>query len=145
MHVRRLFVLASLALSSLAGCGDIGRVVLDVSFDSADLELRARGLEIVVREVGTPGTGCADLWVQTPTGLAEDRQFIAYPNRVDVRASPVDLDRYPALTLFVYAYASADVDSTGRPTSAPIAGGCVEQIVDPVKTTSVAISLVAAP
>lgn len=145
MLVRRLLVLAPLALSALMGCGDIGRVVLDVGFATEDLELRTRGLEVVVRDVGTPGTGCGNLWVQTPTGLDEDRNFIVYPNRVDIRASAVDLEKYPLLTLMVYAHPSTDVNDEGAPTSAAIAGGCVEQTIDATKTTSVTISLDPAP
>jgi len=140
MLVRTLRFLAPLALLAAAGCGDIGRVVLDLSFSTEDLELRTRALEVVVRQTADGVDGCDNLWSQTPTGLAEDRKVIAYPNRVDVRASPVDLDRYPALTLLVYAYPSSDIS-----TAQPIAGGCSEGPVDPAATSSVDIVLEAAP
>lgn len=140
MLVRSLRALAPLALLCSFGCGDIGRVVMDVSFSSEDLELRTRALEVVVRETAEGVDGCDNLWLQQPLGLAEDRKVIAYPNRVDIRASPVNLDQYPALTLLVYAYPTADIE-----TSEAIAGGCAESAVDPNASTELAIVLDPAP
>lgn len=145
MHVGRMRTIAPVLLAgsllASAGCGDIGRVVLDVDFASEDLELRTRSLEVVVRESAPSAMGCARLWDTTPSGLAEDRQVIPYPNRVDVRASPVDLDRYPVLTLLVYAFPSAE----GPDTSSPVAGGCTELTVDPAASTELNVQLEAAP
>lgn len=140
MLVRSLRFLAPLALVGAFGCGDIGRVVLDLGFASEDLELRTRAVEVVVRETSEGVDGCDNLWSQTPTTLAEDREIIEYPNRVDVRASPVDLARYPALTLLVYAYATTDTE-----TAQPIAGGCIESAVDDGATTELSVVLEAAP
>ncbi len=144
MLVRRLRYFAPLAFMAAIGCGDIGRMVVDVNFASEDLELRTRGLEIVVRAAG-PVFGCENLWGNPGERGLELRNFLAYPNRVDVRASPVDLDMYPELTVFVYAHPTTDVDDEGNPASAPIAGGCTLHVVDPAVSTSLTVELEAAP
>ena len=141
MQVARLLALAPVLALALGGCGDIGRVVLDVDFSAEDLELRTRSVEVVVRESAEGADGCARLWDSSPSGLAQDSSVIPYPNRIDVRASPVDLDRYPVLTLLVYAYPSLE----GPETSSPVAGGCAEVNVDPQATTEVSVILEAAP
>ena len=140
MLVRRLRALAPLALVSALGCGDIGRVVIQVSFPNEDVELRTRALEVVVRDVAEGADGCENLWSNIPTGLAEDRNVVPYPNRVDVRASPVDLERYPVLTFLIYAHPSTDVEA-----SVSIAGGCAQLAVDPTSTVEVDVALDVAP
>lgn len=144
MLVRSLRYFAPLAFLAALGCGDIGRMVVDVDFATEDLELRTRGLEVVVRAAG-PFFGCENLWGNPEERGLELRNFVAYPNRVDVRASPVDLDMYPELTIFVYAHPTTDVDDEGHPASAPIAGGCALHVVDPSVTATLAVQLEAAP
>jgi hypothetical protein len=136
--MKRLF--ASLSFGLLVACGDIGNVRVDVAFPDEETELKTRALLFVVREVPKDREGCADLWTNQPTGLAENRSVIEYPNRNDVVAAPVKLSMYPLLTLLVYAHPSRDVSA-----SSPIAGGCKETPIDPESTQSLIIPLEAPP
>jgi len=78
-------------------------------------------VELVVREVEGQ-TGCdSDLWATQPLGLAEDRDY-GVPG--EVLRSSVDLDRYPELDLFAYAY---DGPLTGEATH----GSCMHVVVTP--------------
>ncbi|MCB9646528.1 MAG: hypothetical protein H6730_08015 [Deltaproteobacteria bacterium] len=146
MFVRSLRALAPLALLSALGCGDIGRVVLDVTFPSEDVELRTRALRVFTRQAPTDGSdGCAALWSTVPTGLAQNDNILAYPNRVDMVVSRVNLANpvnseppptSPALSFLVYAYPTIDVA-----TSEPLAGGCAQLDVDPNVTQEISIEL----
>lgn len=141
MLVRYLRFLAPLALTAAFGCGDIGRVVLDVQFTSDRLEQQTRSLEVVVRQSVMGANGCDNLWSTVPTGLAEDTEYVLYPNRVPVRASPVDLAQYPVLTMLVYAHSA----TVALDAAEPIGGGCIEEAVDPNESREFSVVLDDAP
>lgn len=129
-------LLGALFAGLLAGCGDLGSVDVKLMFPDEATQASTRRLLFVVREVPKTGSGCAALWSSDPTGLAETRSLIDYPNRNDVLAAPVRLAQYPALTFLVYAHPSRDIAS-----STPIAGGCEETKIDPNATTDVLLTL----
>lgn len=133
----------TLAVASLLGataCGDIGNMRVALDFDDEEVEGRVRAVMFVVREVPPSGNGCALLWSNQPTGLAENRSVLEYPNRTDIVAAPVKLSMYPKLTFLAYAYPTRDVTA-----SEPIAGGCVDADVEPDVTSEVRIALEKAP
>jgi hypothetical protein len=121
---------------ALAGCGDIGNVRIGLEFPNEETELRTRALLFIVRDVPKDRNGCTDLWRDQPMGLAERRDVIEYPNRVDILASPVKLSEYPKLDFFVYAHPSRDVTA-----STAIAGGCTESPIDADVTQEVMIKM----
>ncbi len=127
-------------LSGAMGCGDIGNVQVSVGFPDNETELRTRSLLLVVREVPTDRSGCDDLWSDRPTGLAESRSLVEYPNRNPIVGAPVKLDMYQFLTLMVFAYPSTDTE-----TSRPLAGGCIETQIDAENTSEVNITMEMAP
>lgn len=135
-HSGSAWLIAVLVLS-LGGCGDVGRVVVDVTFPDEQTELRTRALELVVREVGVPMSGCVDIWDRRPTNLAEDRALVEYPNRVDIRTSPVDLGGYSSLTVRVYAFDTVAIEGASA-----LAAGCTEAPVQAGSTTEVSVELV---
>ena len=130
-----LFARFAFALWATA-CGDIGRVVVAVRFADETTERRTRALEVVVREVGVVGSGCVDVWDRRPTGLPEDRALVVYPNRVDIRASPVDLGGYTALTVRIYAFDTLAVEG-----AEPLAAGCTDASINMDATTHIAVEL----
>lgn len=135
-----ILLASTLGVLGATSCGDIGNVRVDVEFPDQESELKTRALLFVVREVPKDRAGCDDLWSNQPSGLAENRSIIEYPNRNDTVAAPVKLSQYPALTLLVYAYPSRDVTA-----SSPIAGGCVEAGINAEETQSVVIEMEAPP
>lgn len=143
LRALRGWLLASLLL--VGGCGEIGRIVLDVDFPDPDTELRTRSLVVIVREVDQQGSdGCTSLWSSGTSGLGQSESVVEYPNRVPIRASAVDLDLYPELTLLVYAHPTLDVD-VENPTAGAVAGGCVQEAVDPNSTQELLVELEPAP
>lgn len=140
MKRRYGFLLAAALGLFGAACGDIGNVRVDVAFPDDETELKTRALLFVVREVPKDRDGCEDLWSDQPSGLAENRSIIEYPNRNDTVAAPVKLSQYPELTLLVYAYPSRDVTA-----STPLAGGCMRTGINAEETQSVIIQMEPAP
>jgi hypothetical protein len=133
---RSLLALLGLGALALPGCGDVGTVKLAVDFADPSVALRTRALQVVVREPPEAGDGCAALWSDAPTGLAESRAVVEYPSPHDVLATPVKLTLYPRLTFLVYAHAGLDVTA-----EAPLAGGCVTAAVGGDDVFDVALRL----
>lgn len=140
MKTTRLLPLSLVLAAAVSGCGDVGNVNVKLEFTEDALEAATKRLLFVTREAPANGMGCAALWSDAPSGLAENRATIDFPNKNDVVAAPVMLSRYPRLTLLVYAHASRDTS-----TSAPIAGGCADVTVDPTATTEILIEMEAPP
>lgn len=138
--LKRLFTTVALVSLFSVGCGDIGMVSVDVEFPDEDTELLTRALRFIVREVPTDRDGCTDLWVMGPTNLPQSESVVEYPNRTDIVAAPVRLAMYDALTIFVYAHKSTDVQA-----SPAIAGGCKETPVMGDSSSQIAIPLEVAP
>lgn len=131
--------LAVVAGLSGAACGDVGSVEIELEFpdpDDEEIEIRTKALLFRAREVPTGRSGCDDLWGGQPADLKQKEAVVAYPNRTDIRALGIDLGLYDALTFFVYAHPSIDVEST-----APIAGGCTEAPVNGNETSSIVVVL----
>ncbi|MCK6550109.1 hypothetical protein L6R52_30015 [Myxococcota bacterium] len=134
-------LLGSLSLCAvLAGCGDVGNVSVNLAFSDPALEAATRRILFVVREEPIAGGGCDAIWSDEPTGLAETRGLMDYPNKNDVLAVAVALSKYPMLSVFAYALPTRDAES-----SDPIAGGCEDVKVDPDGTLEATITLEPAP
>ena len=125
-----------MALAALTGCGDVGRIVLDVQFPNEDVELQTRALEVIVRDAGNNQTPCTNPFDRGITGEAEDRRLIEYPNIVDTSVLNVDLATYSALNLRVYAFDGFDFEADRM-----VAGGCLREVTQPGVTTELSIAL----
>ena len=121
----------------VTGCGDIGAVLVELEFPDEQTESITQALLYRAREVPFGRDGCADLWNPgQPANLAQSEAIVPYPNRIDVRALGIDLAPYESLNVFVFAYATANIQN-----EAPIAGGCVEAPVSGDSTNSIVIPL----
>lgn len=139
-HTRTALGLSALGLLVLTGCGDIGRVVLELEFPDEITEQQTRALEVIVRAEDEQGLVCPRLWGARPPAGLENRRVVEYPNIVDIRASQVDIGAYSPLSLLVFAFDTFEVD-----TNNPIAGGCVEETFDGERTTRLTLLLLPAP
>lgn len=137
---RRLMLFWLGTISMAVGCGDLGAVEVKLMFPDDATRASTRRLVFVTRDVAkTGGDPCATLWSGPPNTLAERRVAVDYPNRSDILAAAVDLNKYPKLTILVYAHPGKDV------TQPPIAGGCQTVAVDPNNTTRIEVKLTKRP
>jgi len=93
------FALA-ISMLSLAACGDVARLEVDLRFPSADLQQTVQQLLVVVREPAPAGDPCEPLWGAPPANLGQYARLVDYPNSSDIVAAPLKTGRY---TVFVYA------------------------------------------
>src|SRR5688572_24283347 len=94
--MRRILLATALTLAS---CGDIARMTVDLRFPDADTKQSTQQLLFIVREPASSGDPCSALWGPPPSGLGEYVRLIDYPNPADTLAAPLRPGRY---TIFVY-------------------------------------------
>ena len=109
------------ACAALASCGDVNKVSVSIAFPDDTTSTATKQLLFVVRQAPPSGNGCAQLWTADTSSLPQNQSTIAYPYKNDIVAAPIDLNEYPALSLLVYAFPTAD---TSQPTMRALAGGC---------------------
>ena len=119
----RFVAISILGAAMLAGCGDVNKVRVSLTFPDDTTETATNELLFIVREAPKSGNGCAALWSSDTSPLPQNSSTIEFPYKNDVVAAPIDLNEYPALSLLVYAFPTAEVS---QPTARALAGGCTQ-------------------